>query len=274
MPAIQADTLLSIHRTVDRSSPRPGASFRVIRRIFQSEGGIAPFYRGLAPNIIGNSSSWALYFLFYGNLKDGMRKLRSSREQELAASDFFLASGAAGMKDTDWAHGQRSAPFPFPLIWYLSSARSHNVYPYQPDLGHQDPHAINRCPSSRSVQVVHEWRKANLPIGGHPRILPRTPTGAVRGQPRGASVHGVRATQGPTDTDVTGWRIRSGAETRTRQSGFLPHLQFFEDLCRLRHVPVSGAALETADLRCSSRVSRHPRCHCADLDPRGYRRLL
>lgn len=105
-----------IHRTVDRSSPRPGASFRVIRRIFQSEGGIAPFYRGLAPNIIGNSSSWALYFLFYGNLKDGMRKLRSSREQELAASDFFLASGAAGMKDTDWAHGQRSAPFPFPLI--------------------------------------------------------------------------------------------------------------------------------------------------------------
>ncbi|PKY06890.1 mitochondrial carrier [Aspergillus campestris IBT 28561] len=89
--------LIKTRLQVDRSSPKPGASFRVIRRIFQNEGGVAPFYRGLTPNIIGNSSSWALYFLFYGNLKDGMRKLRSSREQELAASDFFLASGAAGV---------------------------------------------------------------------------------------------------------------------------------------------------------------------------------
>lgn len=61
-----------------------------------NEGGIAAFYRGLTPNLIGNSSSWAIYFLCYGNIKDGMRRLYPGRE-ELTSSNYFVASGAAGM---------------------------------------------------------------------------------------------------------------------------------------------------------------------------------
>ncbi|KAE8388867.1 hypothetical protein ETB97_012894 [Aspergillus alliaceus] len=90
--------LIKTRLQVDRSSSsRVGGSLRVVRSIFQDEGGITAFYRGLTPNIIGNSTSWALYFLCYGNIKTAMRTWRSSREGELASSDYFLASGAAGM---------------------------------------------------------------------------------------------------------------------------------------------------------------------------------
>ncbi|OKO98579.1 Mitochondrial folate transporter/carrier [Penicillium subrubescens] len=63
--------------SVDRSSPsRLGSSLRIIREISTHEGGLRAFYRGLAPNLIGNSTSWALYFLCYGSLKDAIRIYR------------------------------------------------------------------------------------------------------------------------------------------------------------------------------------------------------
>lgn len=56
------------------------------------------------PNMIGNSVSWALYFLFYGNVKDLIRAARSRTnpstklgKQELSSSDYFAASGIAGV---------------------------------------------------------------------------------------------------------------------------------------------------------------------------------
>lgn len=91
---------------------RPGGSLRVMRRIAH-EGGegkmklggvMQSFYRGLAPNMIGNSVSWALYFLFYQNVKDLIRAARSRTnpatklgKQELRSSDYFVASGLAGV---------------------------------------------------------------------------------------------------------------------------------------------------------------------------------
>ncbi|GAQ41177.1 mitochondrial folate carrier protein Flx1 [Aspergillus niger] len=88
-----------LYLLVDRlSSSRVGGSVPVIREIFQNEGGIKAFYRGLTPNIVGNSTSWALYFLCYGNIKDVMRTWRSgSEDQALTSADYFLASGSAGM---------------------------------------------------------------------------------------------------------------------------------------------------------------------------------
>lgn len=88
-------------QTVDTtSSNRLGSSIRVIREIAQNEGGLVAFYRGLTPNLIGNSSSWAVYFLCYGNVKDVMRRVRSSPSGsgsgELSSGDYFLASGGAG----------------------------------------------------------------------------------------------------------------------------------------------------------------------------------
>ncbi|KAJ5173975.1 uncharacterized protein N7500_001906 [Penicillium coprophilum] len=82
---------------VDRSSSRFGGSLRIIRKIFYNEGGYAAFYRGLSPNLIGNSTSWGLYFLCYSSLKDTIRKHREQRKQILTSSDYLLASGSAGV---------------------------------------------------------------------------------------------------------------------------------------------------------------------------------
>jgi solute carrier family 25 folate transporter 32 len=89
---------------VDRTySSRVGGSLRIIRQIFHDEGGLAAFYRGLTPNIIGNSTSWALYFLLYGDIKDAISNWRlrhspkdGSQPQQLTSSDYFIASGTAG----------------------------------------------------------------------------------------------------------------------------------------------------------------------------------
>lgn len=69
----------------------------MIREIAQNEGGLAAFYRGLTPNIIGNSTSWGLYFLCYGNIKDTIRRFNRLGGQELSSLDYFVASGSAGM---------------------------------------------------------------------------------------------------------------------------------------------------------------------------------
>lgn len=82
---------------VDRSSSGFGTSLQVIRKIFYHEGGCAAFYRGLTPNLIGNSTSWGLYFLCYSSLKDTIRIYRKESEQILTSSDYLLASGSAGV---------------------------------------------------------------------------------------------------------------------------------------------------------------------------------
>ena len=89
--------LTQLDSSVDRSSPsRLGSSLRIIREISTHEGGLHAFYRGLAPNLIGNSTSWALYFLCYGSLKDAIRIYRGHEDWMLTSSDYFLASSAAG----------------------------------------------------------------------------------------------------------------------------------------------------------------------------------
>lgn len=56
------------------------------------------FYRGIMPNMVGNSTSWALYFLWYGRIKDSVRKARGlEHSRELATIDYFLASGGSGI---------------------------------------------------------------------------------------------------------------------------------------------------------------------------------
>jgi len=42
-----------------------GGSFRILRQVVREEGRYAALYRGLMPNMLGNSVSWALYFLWY-----------------------------------------------------------------------------------------------------------------------------------------------------------------------------------------------------------------
>lgn len=82
---------------VDRiSSSQLGGSVRTAQDIIRSkEGVVTALYRGLTPNIVGNSVSWALYFVCYDKLKHGLQILHG-RSSLLSYYDFFLASGAAG----------------------------------------------------------------------------------------------------------------------------------------------------------------------------------
>lgn len=93
----------------------PGNSWRVIRQIaYEARHANTPhlatsdvtraFYRGLMPNMIGNSVSWALYFMWYGKIKDLIRNTRIRTHHEhgpnntaLNSSDYFLASGISGI---------------------------------------------------------------------------------------------------------------------------------------------------------------------------------
>lgn len=89
---------------------KPGNTWRVMKTITaearsegfhghgalkDSAGIVRSFYRGLMPNMIGNSVSWALYFMWYGNIKDLLRATRGAHE--LSSSDYFLASGTSGV---------------------------------------------------------------------------------------------------------------------------------------------------------------------------------
>lgn len=82
---------------VDQSTTaQVGGSVRIVREIARNEGYVNGFYRGLSPNIIGNSVSWALYFMWYGNIKDFIQATRGA-DSRLRASDYFIASGASGI---------------------------------------------------------------------------------------------------------------------------------------------------------------------------------
>jgi solute carrier family 25 folate transporter 32 len=89
-----------------------GGSFRILRQVVREEGRYTALYRGLMPNMLGNSVSWALYFLWYiascllfksntdlyryGNAKDLFQAWRGS-DVKLTSTDYFISSGTAGM---------------------------------------------------------------------------------------------------------------------------------------------------------------------------------
>ena len=72
-----------------------GGSVSIVRDIIRKEGAVQGLYRGLTPNIIGNSISWGLYYMYYGNIKDLIRTYRP--DGNLTNMDNFLAAGAAGL---------------------------------------------------------------------------------------------------------------------------------------------------------------------------------
>src|SRR5690242_5292938 len=75
---------------------RLGDSLRILRNVVRDEGGASALYRGLWPNLLGNSLGWGLYFLFYGNLKD-LLQARKPAGESLGSAEFFSASIVAGL---------------------------------------------------------------------------------------------------------------------------------------------------------------------------------
>lgn len=76
-----------------------GASLAVFRTIFHNEGPtrLAALYRGLTPNLVGNSAGWALYFLWYKQGQDLIREHRNySPNQQLSSAEYLSASAVSG----------------------------------------------------------------------------------------------------------------------------------------------------------------------------------
>ncbi|KAL8941672.1 MAG: hypothetical protein Q9211_001716 [Gyalolechia sp. 1 TL-2023] len=90
--AVLAIDLAQVNRT---SSPPFGTSLRLAQGIIQNEGVSKGFYRGLSPNLVGNSVSWALYFFWYSRIKAALGQYHASNGV-LSYYDYFLASGTAG----------------------------------------------------------------------------------------------------------------------------------------------------------------------------------
>ena len=77
-------------------NPFLGTSLRTLTTIIRTERPLA-LYRGLTPNLLGNSSSWALYFLWYAQAQDLIRSYRQyPPNQSLTTPDYLLASSASG----------------------------------------------------------------------------------------------------------------------------------------------------------------------------------
>ncbi|KAJ9660686.1 mitochondrial FAD carrier protein flx1 [Neophaeococcomyces mojaviensis] len=79
--------------------PLRNSTQSVLRDILQNEGPtrIAALYRGLTPNLLGNSLGWALYFLWYKQGQDLVRYTRGySLDQQLTSIDYIAASAGAG----------------------------------------------------------------------------------------------------------------------------------------------------------------------------------
>ena len=83
------------------TSPHPllNSSRSVFRDIVRNEGPtrIRALYRGLSPNLLGNCAGWGLYFLWYKQGQDLMRKARGySPDQKSTNVDYLTASAGAG----------------------------------------------------------------------------------------------------------------------------------------------------------------------------------
>lgn len=92
---MNSSKLLAVDR--ESSTQHLGASIRTARGLIRSkEGALTAFYRGLSPNLLGNSVSWAIYFVSYDKLKSGIQAYHG-QSYRLSYYDFFLSSGAAGM---------------------------------------------------------------------------------------------------------------------------------------------------------------------------------
>ncbi|KAF2417248.1 solute carrier family 25 protein [Tothia fuscella] len=94
--AVHPFDVLKTRLQLKTSQAQWGNSFRILRQITRDEGSYAALYRGLMPNMVGNSISWALYFLWYRNLKDAIQVYRGPNSN-LTSLDYFASSGASGI---------------------------------------------------------------------------------------------------------------------------------------------------------------------------------
>ena len=169
---------------VDRiSSPQLGGSIRTAQDIIRSnEGAVTALYRGLMPNIVGNSVSWALYFVCYDKLKNGLQ-IFHGRGSLLSYYDFFLASGAAG---------KYLECCPKAAFLLIRSTRNFDCGLHKPHMGDQNSHAVNILYLSWRVQFHHRRDTADLPFRRAAGVLSWFGPFPLRCFPWCFAVHGLR----------------------------------------------------------------------------------
>lgn len=89
-----------------RTLARTLSGVDVVRDMYDALGnivrrdGYAGLYRGLSPNVVGNSTSWGLYFLFYTMIKEFMAEQKDAHGQStsktLSAGQHLLAASESG----------------------------------------------------------------------------------------------------------------------------------------------------------------------------------
>lgn len=98
---IQARPLTShpVHRTHTTLTTSTN-SLTILRSLLSQPQPLATLYRGLTPNLLGNSTSWALFFYFKSLLETPLAAYRSRHSTHLHPTDYFLTSLSAGLLTT------------------------------------------------------------------------------------------------------------------------------------------------------------------------------
>ncbi|KAF4638028.1 hypothetical protein G7Y89_g48 [Cudoniella acicularis] len=104
------DPSLALHQRFDRGTSSTSANaFRILKSLVGNERPIQSLYRGLTPNLVGNASSWAIFFYFKSIAEDQLLAFHNrpaailksqthvaETRKDLTAFDYFLASGISG----------------------------------------------------------------------------------------------------------------------------------------------------------------------------------
>ncbi|KAK9449382.1 mitochondrial carrier domain-containing protein [Limtongia smithiae] len=87
--------LIKVRLQIDDSHRSPmGGIANVVRDLRHSQRPLQEIYRGLMPNLVGNTVSWGSYFMWYEYLKDKMGDFYGRKDLRFA--DYLVCSGASG----------------------------------------------------------------------------------------------------------------------------------------------------------------------------------
>ncbi|KAI2470322.1 mitochondrial carrier [Annulohypoxylon bovei var. microspora] len=93
-------TRMQIYQHTSAGPQPPLTTLSLIRTLTQTPHPVASLYRGLTPNLLGNASSWASFFLFKAWTERALLSLKpvpADGPAALSPRDYFLASGCAGV---------------------------------------------------------------------------------------------------------------------------------------------------------------------------------
>lgn len=133
--------ILKTRLQLDQRNTRWGSSWKILRKIVRDEGNVTALYRGIMPNMIGNSVSWALYFLWYVPIPYKRAIWMELIEVQVSEYQGLLP----GAKRAERATFFERLSTGFRDIWRFDSGL------HKSNMGHKDTNDIYRGECARSV---------------------------------------------------------------------------------------------------------------------------